>query len=67
MIWFLVAVVVIVLYNAERMPQIVEKMKAEVPHIIEVSKKASKEIKEKALEKKEEAAPKKEKAPENDK
>lgn len=67
MIWFLVAVAVIVLYNAEKMPQIVEKMKAEVPHIVEAGKKASKEIKEKALEKKEPATSKKEKAPEKDK
>ena len=48
MIWVLVIIVVIIIYNAEKMPQIMEKVKAEVPHIVEAGKKASKEIKEKA-------------------
>lgn len=58
MIWVLVIIVVIVIYNAEKMPQIMDKIRAEVPHIVEAGKKASKEIKEKAqtahLEKKQE-------------
>ncbi len=48
MIWILVIIIVIAIYNAEKLPHIIEKMKEEVPHIVEVGKKASKEIKEKA-------------------
>lgn len=51
MIWILVALVVIVIYNAERMPQIVSKLKAEAPHLVDAGKKASKELKEKVQEK----------------
>ncbi|MBR5154580.1 MAG: hypothetical protein IKW58_02530 [Alphaproteobacteria bacterium] len=48
MIWILAIIVVAVIYNAERMPQIIEKIKGEAPHIVEAGKKMSKEIKEKA-------------------
>ena len=48
MIWFLAIIVVIAIYNAERLPGVVNKVKKEVPHLVEVGKKVSKEIKEKA-------------------
>ena len=48
MIWVLVIIVVILIYNAEKLPHKMEKIKTEVPHIVEAGKKASKEIKEKA-------------------
>lgn len=51
MIWILVALIVVVIYNAERMPQIINKLKAEAPHLVDAGKKASKEIKEKVQEK----------------
>ena len=48
MIWVLVAIIVIAIYNAERLPHLMNKIKDEVPHLVEAGKKASKEIKEKA-------------------
>ncbi len=48
MIWVLVIIVVIAIYNAERLPEIIGKMKNEVPNIVEAGKKVSKELKEKA-------------------
>lgn len=48
MIWFLVIVVVIAIYNAERLPEVANKLKKEVPHIVEAGKKVSHELKEKA-------------------
>jgi len=48
MTWILVAVIVIAIYNAERLPQLMSKLKDEVPHIVDAGKKASKELKEKA-------------------
>ena len=48
MIWVLVVIVVIAIYNAEKLPQMMDKIKDEVPHLVEAGKKASKEIKEKA-------------------
>ena len=50
MVWFLVIVVLVVIYNKERLPEMMSKIKDEVPHIVETSKKASKEIKEKATQ-----------------
>ncbi|MBR5599538.1 MAG: hypothetical protein IKW39_05805 [Alphaproteobacteria bacterium] len=48
MIWVLVLIVVAVIYNAERLPQIAERIKGEAPHIVEEAKKMSKELKDKA-------------------
>lgn len=48
MIWVLVAIIVIAIYNAERLPDLVNKFKKEVPNIVETGKKVSKELKEKA-------------------
>ena len=48
MVWFLVIIVVIAIYNAERLPDIMDKLKKEVPHLVDASKKMSHEIKEKA-------------------
>ncbi len=48
MIWVLVIIIVVVIYNAEKMPSLMNKIKSEVPHTVEVVKKASKDIKEKA-------------------
>ena len=48
MIWILVAIIVIAIYNAERIPELIEKFKREVPQIVETGKKVSKELKEKA-------------------
>ena len=50
MIWILAIIVVVAIYNAERMPQIVNKIKSDVPHIVEAGKKASKDLKEKVIE-----------------
>ncbi len=44
MIWVLVAIIVIAIYNAERLPHLMNKIKDEVPHLVEAGKKASKEI-----------------------
>lgn len=48
MTWVLVAIIVIVIYNAERLPQLLNRLKNEVPHIVDAGKKVSKELKEKA-------------------
>jgi len=48
MIWVLVLIIVVVIYNAERLPDLMNKFKKEVPHIVETGKKLSKDIKEKA-------------------
>lgn len=48
MIWILAAIVVFAIYNAERLPDIMNKVKKDMPSIIESSKKATKELKEKA-------------------
>lgn len=65
MIWVLVIIIVVVIYNAEKMPSLMNKIKSEVPHTVEVVKKASKDIKEKAqaahTEKKNSSAAKNEK------
>lgn len=51
MIWVLVIIVVAIIYNAERLPQIAEHIKGEAPHFVEEAKKMSKELKEKAASK----------------
>ncbi len=56
MIWILVAIIVVVIYNAERLPQMMDKLKDEAPHIVDAGKKASKELKEKVQEKVQEKA-----------
>jgi Sec-independent protein translocase protein TatA len=48
MIWILAIIAVVLIYYAERMPQIIEKAKNDVPHIINAGKKASKDLKDKA-------------------
>lgn len=48
MIWVLVIIIVVVIYNAERLPDLMNKFKKEVPHIVETGKKLSKDLKEKA-------------------
>ena len=45
--WILVAIVVFVLYNAEKMPEIMDKVKKDVPNLVEAGKKVSKELTEK--------------------
>lgn len=48
MIWVLVIIAVFVIYNAERMPELINKFKKEVPNLVDTGKKVSKELKEKA-------------------
>ncbi|MBR2274261.1 MAG: hypothetical protein IJ864_05505 [Alphaproteobacteria bacterium] len=48
MVWILAAIVVIAIYNAERLPELFSKFRNEVPHMVETGKKVSKELKEKA-------------------
>lgn len=48
MIWILVIIVVFVIYNAEHLPEMANKLKKEMPHIVDAGKKATKELKEKA-------------------
>lgn len=48
MMWILVIIAVVAIYNLERLPQIMNRLKDEVPHIVDAGKKASKELKEKA-------------------
>lgn len=48
MIWVLVIIAVFVIYNAERMPELMDKFKKEVPNLVDTGKKVSKELKEKA-------------------
>ncbi len=61
MVWVLVIIVVFAIYNAERLPHIMDKLRNEVPHIVDAGKKASKELKEKAHEVQEKASAKIEK------
>ena len=63
MIWILAIIVVIAIYNAERLPDLVKKFKSDVPHIIDASKKMSKELKEKAQVIHHDKASKKQKEP----
>ena len=46
--WILVIIVVFAIYNAEKLPDIIKRLKTEVPHIADAGKKAAKELKEKA-------------------
>ena len=62
MIWVLVIIVVFAIYNAERMPHIMDKLRNEVPHIVDAGKKVSKELKEKAQDVQEKASSKIEKS-----
>ena len=48
MIWVLVIIAVIAIYNAERLPDLINKCKSNMPAMVEAGKKVSKEIKEKA-------------------
>lgn len=48
MIWVLVIIAVFVIYNAERMPELINKFKKEVPNLVDTGKKVSKDLKEKA-------------------
>ena len=48
MIWILVIVIVAMIYNAERMPEIIASVKKDIPQVVEAGKKASKDLKEKA-------------------
>lgn len=61
MTWILVAIIVIAIYNAERLPQIMNRLKNEVPHIVDAGKKATQELKEKAHAAQEKVAAKKNK------
>ena len=45
--WILVIIVVFAIYNAERLPDIIKRLKKEVPHIADAGKKAAQELKEK--------------------
>jgi Sec-independent protein translocase protein TatA len=46
--WILVIIVVFAIYNAEKLPDIIKRLKNEVPHIADAGKKAAQEIKAKA-------------------
>lgn len=48
MIWVIAIIAVIVIYNAEQLPGVINKFKKEVPNIVDTGKKVSKELKEKA-------------------
>ena len=48
--WILVAIIVFAIYNAERLPEIISKIKKDVPHIVEAGKKVSKDLQKKAQE-----------------
>ncbi|MBO5441737.1 MAG: hypothetical protein J6A09_04155 [Alphaproteobacteria bacterium] len=48
MIWVIAIIVVVAIYNAERLPDLIKKFKSDVPHIIDAGKKMSKDLKEKA-------------------
>ena len=48
MIWIIAIIAVIIIYNAERMPELINKFKKEVPNIVDTGKKVSKELKAKA-------------------
>lgn len=55
MVVILVLIILFVIYNAERLPQIMDKIRNEVPHIVDAGKRVSKELKEKASDKIEKA------------
>lgn len=57
--WVLLVIVVFVLYNAEKLPDMIKSIKKEVPHLADVSKKAAQDLKEKAKSVQEKAASKK--------
>ena len=59
MTWILVAIIVIAIYNAERLPELMSRLKNEVPHLVDAGKKASQELKEKAHAAQEKVAAKK--------
>ena len=44
MIWVLVIVAVIIIYNAERMPELMDKFKKEVPNLVDTGKKVSEKV-----------------------
>lgn len=67
MTWILVAIIVIAIYNAERLPQLMSRLKDEVPHIVDAGKKASQELKEKAHAAQEKVAAKKAQSKKEDK
>jgi Sec-independent protein translocase protein TatA len=46
--WILVIIAVFAIYNAEKLPDIIKRLKNEVPHIADAGKKAAQEIKAKA-------------------
>lgn len=46
--WILIIILVIAIYNAEKLPSYIKQIKNEVPHIVDAGKKATKEIKDKA-------------------
>lgn len=57
--WILLAIVIFVLYNAEKMPDMIKNIKKEMPHLAEVGKKAAQELKDKAKSVQEKSANKK--------
>ena len=65
--WILVAIVVFVIYNAEKMPEMMDKVKKDVPHIVEAGKKVSKELTEKVQTSSAEKKNKKQSAPDDKK
>lgn len=66
MIWILAIIIVVAIYNAERLPDLVKKFKSDVPHIIDAGKKMSKDLKEKAQVIHQEKTAKKKKTSEED-
>lgn len=48
MIWILAILIVVIIYNKERMPDLVSKFKKEMPNIVDAGKKMTKELKQKA-------------------
>ena len=46
--WILVIIIVFAIYNAEKLPDIIKRLKSEVPHLADAGKKAAQEIKERA-------------------
>ena len=64
--WVLLAIVVFVLYNAEKLPDMIKNIKKEVPHLADVSKKAAQDLKEKAKSVQEKAASKKKTSSKNE-
>lgn len=58
--WILVIIIVFAIYNAEKLPDIIKRLKSEVPHLADAGKKAAQEIKEKAKQAQEKAQQNKE-------